>query len=231
MTIHVGIDVGGTFTDAVAVSQGGFVRGKALSTDDVTGGILGALGVLQQRMGLSHDDFFSQVSRFVLGNTIVTNAIDQMKFAKVGLLTTRGFKDTLRIARSARGEERDPHDLAPTPQWWRGGTFWRSRSASTQMATSSSSLGGGSRSQRLPPDLISGPREGCEFAWISDEFTTLPLHRPMTPYCYFPSRGRIHWMSAPPRVFGAPRSGSGDDYLVFCRVIRRPVPEICLETP
>lgn len=115
MTIHVGIDVGGTFTDAVAVSEGGSVRGKALSTDDVTGGILAALDVLQQRMGLSHDDFFSQVSRFVLGNTIVTNAIDQMKFAKVGLLTTRGFKDTLRIARSARGEERDPHDLAPYP--------------------------------------------------------------------------------------------------------------------
>jgi N-methylhydantoinase A len=115
MTIHVGIDVGGTFTDAVAVSRGGSVRGKSLSTADVTGGILGALDVLQQRLGMSNDDFFAQVNRFVLGNTIVTNAIDQLKFAKVGLLTTRGFKDTLRIARSARGEERDPHDLAPYP--------------------------------------------------------------------------------------------------------------------
>ncbi|MBA4867147.1 hydantoinase/oxoprolinase family protein [Streptomyces sp. PSKA54] len=115
MTIHVGIDVGGTFTDAVAVSEAGSVRGKSLSTPDVTGGILGALGVLQQRMGLDNGEFFAQVNRFVLGNTIVTNAIDQMKFSKVGLLTTRGFKDTLRIARSARGEERDPHDLAPYP--------------------------------------------------------------------------------------------------------------------
>ncbi|MFC5731557.1 MULTISPECIES: hydantoinase/oxoprolinase family protein [Nocardioides] len=115
MTIHVGIDVGGTFTDAVAVSSAGSVRGKSLSTGDVTAGIFGALEVLQDRLGMSNDDFFAEVERFVLGNTIVTNAIDQLKFARVGLLTTRGFKDTLRIARSARGEERDPHDLAPYP--------------------------------------------------------------------------------------------------------------------
>lgn len=115
MPMHVGIDVGGTFTDAVAIGEAGVVRGKSLSTADVTGGILGALGVLQERLGISADAFFEQVDRFVLGNTIVTNAIDEMRFAKVGLLTTEGFKDTLRIARSARGEERDPHELAPYP--------------------------------------------------------------------------------------------------------------------
>ncbi|ARC58631.1 Acetophenone carboxylase gamma subunit [Frondihabitans sp. 762G35] len=115
MSIHVGIDVGGTFTDAVAITEQTSVRGKSFSTPDVTGGIFGALAVLQERLGLSVDEFFADVDRFVLGNTIVTNAIDQMKFSRVGLITTAGFKDTLRIARSARGEERDPHDLAPYP--------------------------------------------------------------------------------------------------------------------
>ncbi|AXK35339.1 hydantoinase/oxoprolinase family protein [Streptomyces armeniacus] len=115
MTLHVGIDVGGTFTDAVAILDGRAIRGKAFSTRDVTTGILGALGVLQERAGLTEAEFFTAVDRFVLGNTIVTNAVDEQKYAAVGLLTTQGFRDTLRIARSARTDERDPHKMSPPP--------------------------------------------------------------------------------------------------------------------
>lgn len=115
MALHIGVDVGGTFTDAVAIRDTGTVRGKALSTADVTSGIMSALTVLQESLSLTSDEFFSEISRFVLGNTIVTNAIDEHRYATVGLLTTAGFKDTLRIARSARGEERNPHDLRPPP--------------------------------------------------------------------------------------------------------------------
>jgi N-methylhydantoinase A len=111
MTLHVGIDVGGTFTDAVALVDGRAIRGKAFSTEDVTTGILEALQVLQERAGLGEAEFFSSVDRFVLGNTIVTNAVDEQKYAAVGLLTTQGFRDTLRIARSARTDERDPHKM------------------------------------------------------------------------------------------------------------------------
>lgn len=113
MPIHVGIDVGGTFTDAVAIVDGRAVRGKAFSTKDVTTGILGALDVLRTQLDLAEPDFFAQISRFVLGNTIVTNAVDEHKFAPVGLLTTAGFRDSLRISRSARGSDRDPHNLLP----------------------------------------------------------------------------------------------------------------------
>ncbi|SFP87232.1 hydantoinase/oxoprolinase family protein [Amycolatopsis rubida] len=115
MTLHVGIDVGGTFTDAVAIADGRAIRGKAFSTRDVTTGILGALGVLRERAGLTEAEFFAGVDRFVLGNTIVTNAVDEQKYAAVGLLTTQGFRDTLRIARSARTDERDPHRMSPPP--------------------------------------------------------------------------------------------------------------------
>ncbi|MEO3781219.1 hydantoinase/oxoprolinase family protein [Micromonospora sp. B11E3] len=116
MTLYVGIDVGGTFTDAVAVIDGRAVRGKAFSTKDVTSGILAALGVLQQRLGMQERAFYTSVDRLVLGNTIVTNAVDEQKYAPVGLLTTQGFRDTLRIARSARTDERNPHDMAPAPE-------------------------------------------------------------------------------------------------------------------
>lgn len=115
MTMHVGVDVGGTFTDAVAIIDGRTVRGKALSTDDITSGILGALGALRQELDLGEHEFLPHIERFVLGNTIVTNAVDELRFAKVGLITTAGFKDTLRISRSARGESRDPHDHVPYP--------------------------------------------------------------------------------------------------------------------
>ncbi|TXL85811.1 hydantoinase/oxoprolinase family protein [Streptomyces sp. IB2014 016-6] len=115
MALHVGIDVGGTFTDAVAVLDGRAVRGKAFSTKDVTTGILGALAVLQERAGLSEAEFYPAVDRFVLGNTIVTNAVDEQKYATVALLTTQGFRDTMRIARSARTDERDPHKMLSPP--------------------------------------------------------------------------------------------------------------------
>ncbi|OEV10775.1 hydantoinase/oxoprolinase family protein [Streptomyces nanshensis] len=116
MTLHVGIDVGGTFTDAVAVHDGRALRGKAFSTPDVTTGILDALAVLEERLGTPDGGFYPQIDRFVLGNTIVTNAVDEQKYSAVGLLTTQGFRDTLRIARSARDDERDPHKMAPPPE-------------------------------------------------------------------------------------------------------------------
>lgn len=116
MTLHVGIDVGGTFTDAVAIHNGRAVRGKAFSTPDVTTGILDALAVLEDRLEVGTDGFYPQIDRFVLGNTIVTNAVDEQKYSAVGLLTTQGFRDTLRIARSARDDERDPHRMAPPPE-------------------------------------------------------------------------------------------------------------------
>ncbi|WP_456696165.1 hydantoinase/oxoprolinase family protein [Aeromicrobium sp. P5_D10] len=116
MTLHVGIDVGGTFTDAVALQDGVAFRAKAFSTKDVTTGILGAIEVLRDRLNLGEDDFFASVDRFVLGNTIVTNAVDEQKYAPVALFTTAGFRDTLRIARSARTEERDPHEMLMPPE-------------------------------------------------------------------------------------------------------------------
>ena len=117
MGIEVGVDVGGTFTDAAVAAGGEVVRAKAHSTKkDVTGGILDALSRVRQQLELGEDEFFASIEKFVLGNTIVTNVIDERRFPAVGLLTTAGFKDTLRIARSARGPSRDAHRHTAPPE-------------------------------------------------------------------------------------------------------------------
>ncbi len=116
MRIEVGVDVGGTFTDAVVAADGELIRAKAYSTRDVTGGILDVLSRARQQLELDEPTFFGAIDKFVLGNTIVTNVIDELRFPRVGLLTTAGFKDTLRIARSARGPSRDAHANVPPPQ-------------------------------------------------------------------------------------------------------------------
>jgi len=116
MEIEVGVDVGGTFTDAAVAAGGEVVRAKAYSTKDVTGGILDVLSRIREQLELDEATFFASVSKFVLGNTIVTNVIDELRFPAVGLLTTAGFKDTLRIARSNRGPSRDGHVQAPPPE-------------------------------------------------------------------------------------------------------------------
>jgi N-methylhydantoinase A len=47
MSLHVGIDIGGTFTDAAAITAARSVHGKSLSTGDVTSVIFDSLAILQ----------------------------------------------------------------------------------------------------------------------------------------------------------------------------------------
>ncbi|MBM3490197.1 MAG: hydantoinase/oxoprolinase family protein [Alphaproteobacteria bacterium] len=93
----VGVDVGGTFTDAVVYDDAkrAFRYAKAPSTPgDPTGGVLDVLDRLQLDM--------DQVERFVHGVTIGTNAVLEGKGATVWMLTTAGFRDVMEIARTNR---------------------------------------------------------------------------------------------------------------------------------
>lgn len=102
---RVGIDIGGTFTDIVIYDEAthALERFKVLSTPHAPEeGILGALG----EAGLSTDE----IVHLVHGTTLVTNLIIERKGGRVGLITTRGFRDVLEIMRATR--ER-PYDL----QW------------------------------------------------------------------------------------------------------------------
>ena len=94
---HVGIDVGGTFTDVIAVHRGcGAVRVAKVPSraDDRSAGLAAALRAV--------DLAWSDVDDLIHGTTIVTNAIVQGDHADVALIATRGFSDTLAIGRQNR---------------------------------------------------------------------------------------------------------------------------------
>lgn len=91
MSAIVGVDVGGTFTDVYVFDSDGSTRAaKAPSTPDAVGGVLAALEQVVDA---------SEVEALSFGSTIATNALIERRLARVGLLTTEGFRDTLEIRR------------------------------------------------------------------------------------------------------------------------------------
>lgn len=102
--MRIGIDVGGTFTDLVLIDDdtGRIYYTKTLTTPQaLEQGVLEGLEKVLTLAGASMD----QVEYIVHGTTIGTNALIERKGAKVGLLTTEGFRDVLEIARIERPDE------------------------------------------------------------------------------------------------------------------------------
>jgi N-methylhydantoinase A len=104
---RVGIDVGGTFTDIVAVSADGRVASAKATTD--TDDALAALGQCLSAIGLDWD----AVGDLVHGTTRITNAIVEGRLAPVTLIATEGFADVLAIGRQNR---RNLYDLSVPPK-------------------------------------------------------------------------------------------------------------------
>jgi N-methylhydantoinase A len=115
---RIGIDIGGTFTDVVvARDDGSIVRDKALTTPaDYTDGIVAALERAASHAGGSVAEILAGTENIVNGTTVVTNAIAQLKGRKVGLLTTRGFKQQIHIHRGARQIQLDLQKDIPPPE-------------------------------------------------------------------------------------------------------------------
>jgi N-methylhydantoinase A len=115
---HVGVDIGGTFTDLVLSDHEGNVhRAKALTTHGrYMDGILNALKRVSEKTNSNVQDILSNTELFINGTTIVTNAVAELKGDRVGLITTKGFKDTMRIARSARTNDYNMHTQKNLPE-------------------------------------------------------------------------------------------------------------------
>ena len=108
MSLRVGIDIGGTFTDLAVVDEetGETSVVKVPSTpSDYASGVIDALGAAAGGPDVS---FLSHAT------TVVTNAILESKGARTALVTTRGFRDVLEIRRQARAELYDM--FQPPPQ-------------------------------------------------------------------------------------------------------------------
>ena len=113
----IGVDIGGTHTDLIVASAAGLTRSKAFTThDDYSKGVFDAIAVAAESMGVLGDDLVTGCSSFINSSTIVTNAVTELRGAKVGVLITRGFKDTFRIARGARKNDYDDHVQTTPPE-------------------------------------------------------------------------------------------------------------------
>jgi N-methylhydantoinase A len=96
---RIGIDVGGTFTDLVAIDEGGTATlAKVPSTpDDPSLGVLDGLTALAKRFGLERAALLAETERIVHGTTVATNALLELKGARTGLLTTEGHRDVVEM--------------------------------------------------------------------------------------------------------------------------------------
>ena len=99
MGYRLGVDVGGTFTDLLLFEDksGQFWRHKTPSTPhDSSEGILNGVEAVCAKAGISP----KEIGIFLHGTTVATNAVLEGKGARVGLVTTEGYRQILQIARS-----------------------------------------------------------------------------------------------------------------------------------
>ncbi|UYN95555.1 MAG: hydantoinase/oxoprolinase family protein [Enhydrobacter sp.] len=117
---RIGVDVGGTFTDMVLRDATGAVRiYKAPSVPaDPSEGVLGVLRLAAGDLDLPLSALLRDCALFVHGSTVATNTILEKKGARVGMLVSEGFRDSLEIRRGIRENQWDhrspfPPVLAP----------------------------------------------------------------------------------------------------------------------
>jgi N-methylhydantoinase A len=97
--VLVGVDVGGTFTDAVVIAAGRMVTAKVPTTpDDQSEGVVAAVLAALGTAGLAPAD----VTRFGHGMTVGTNALLEGTGARTSLVATEGFGDVLELRRQTR---------------------------------------------------------------------------------------------------------------------------------
>ncbi|MFN3372791.1 MAG: hydantoinase/oxoprolinase N-terminal domain-containing protein, partial [Chloroflexus sp.] len=99
MSYRIGVDVGGTFTDLMLFDEesGRYWRHKTPSTPhDPSEAVLAGIAAICQQAGITP----AQVAHIMHGTTVATNVILEGKGARVGLITTEGFKQILHLARS-----------------------------------------------------------------------------------------------------------------------------------
>jgi N-methylhydantoinase A len=114
MTYRLGIDIGGTFTDALLLDeQSGAMRiAKVPSTPaDPSLGFLAAVERILTAAGVAP----AAVRLVVHGTTVATNTIIEGKGAPTGFITTEGFRDMLEIARQTRPSLYDLRFVKPEP--------------------------------------------------------------------------------------------------------------------
>ena len=117
---RIGVDVGGTFTDLVAIGESGVaLLAKVPSTpQDPSLGVIAGIGALAARLGLDCAGLLGATERIVHGTTVATNALLELKGARTGLLTTEGHRDVIEMREGLKDDRYNlrlppPEQLVP----------------------------------------------------------------------------------------------------------------------
>jgi N-methylhydantoinase A len=114
MAYVIGVDVGGTFTDAVLDDGNGLViAGKTPSTPpDYSVGVIDVLGVLAEQLGQPLDDMLADTHHIAHGTTSSLNALVMNRVPDIGFITTKGHRDSIYIMNvEGRYLGRSPEEL------------------------------------------------------------------------------------------------------------------------
>jgi N-methylhydantoinase A len=95
---HIGVDVGGTFTDVALYTENDLTTAKVPSTDDQSVGVMAGIEKACEEAGIAP----GEVDAFSHAMTVSVNALLERNGAKTALVTTEGFRDVLEIGRQAR---------------------------------------------------------------------------------------------------------------------------------
>lgn len=105
---NIGVDVGGTHTDVCVTLGERIFRGKALTDyEDFGRGVVAAVAVAAENGGFKLEELLGQTQLLINGTTVVTNSITEGRGSRVGVLVTKGFKDTFQLSGGPRIPEFD----------------------------------------------------------------------------------------------------------------------------
>ncbi|MGC4027707.1 MAG: hydantoinase/oxoprolinase family protein [Steroidobacteraceae bacterium] len=108
--MKIGIEAGGTFTDVVALDESGdaIINTKVFSTPhDPSEAVSNGLSLIGSELLAN--------ASLLHGSTVATNALIERKGARVGLITTKGFKDVVYLRRQSRSRMYDLRYVPPSP--------------------------------------------------------------------------------------------------------------------
>jgi N-methylhydantoinase A len=101
---RVCIDVGGTFTDCLVMDETGLLQKFKASTtpSDPSTGLMNALNKAAKHYGVTINEFLGQIEVLVHGTTLATNIIINERGSKAGMITTKGFRDSIEMRRGIK---------------------------------------------------------------------------------------------------------------------------------
>src|SRR6056297_3124367 len=112
ISIRVGVDIGGTFTDVALAHPGGVATGKVLTSYSAPeDAILEAIHLAADSAGVDP----ARIGQVIHGTTLVTNALIQLRGAHMALVTTEGFRDVIEMRSENRFEQYDLNLELPKP--------------------------------------------------------------------------------------------------------------------